>query len=109
MAGLTTKHVSRVDAELANGADVNVTGTTSTPAGAKLGEIAKATGVRAAVRMMHRYAYVGADLQDLSGIEPAAIGRVTTMANAYFANGDAKPRSPPLLRRRTASWSRKRR
>ena len=40
--------------------------------------------------MMHRYAYVGADLQDLYGIEPTAIGRVTTMANAYFANGDAK-------------------
>ena len=68
----------------------NVTGTTSTPAGAKLGEIAKATGVRAAVRMMHRYAYVGADLQDPYGIEPTSIGRVTTMANAYFANGDAK-------------------
>jgi len=81
---------ARVDAELTNGADVNVTGTTSSPAGAKLGEIAKATGVRAAVRMMHRYAYVGADLQDLYGIEPTAIGRVTTMANAYFANGDAK-------------------
>ena len=39
---------------------------------------------------MHRYAYVGADLQDLYGIEPTAIGRVTTMANVYFANGDAK-------------------
>ena len=39
---------------------------------------------------MHRYAYVGADLQDLYGINPNAIGGATTMANAYFANGDAK-------------------
>ena len=100
---------ARVDAELTNGADVNVTGTTSSPAGAKLGEIAKATGVRAAARMMHRYAYVGADLQDLYGIEPTAIGRVTTMANAYFAMETRRPRSPPLLRRRTASSFRKRR
>ena len=39
---------------------------------------------------MHRYAYVGADLQDLYGIDPRSIGKATTMANAYFNNRDAE-------------------
>lgn len=80
---------TRVDAELTNGADVNVTGTTANPAGARLAEIRSASGVTAAEPMMHRYAYVGNDLQDIYGIDPATIGRATTIANAYFANADA--------------------
>jgi putative ABC transport system permease protein len=39
--------------------------------------------------MQHRYAYVGADLQDLYGVDPASIGKATTIANSYFSNGDA--------------------
>jgi putative ABC transport system permease protein len=80
---------ARVDAELSNGADVNVTGATANPAGAELEKMLATPGVLAAVPMMHRYAYVGADLQDIYGIDPGAIGRATTMANPYFANGDA--------------------
>jgi len=80
---------ARVDAELSNGADVNVTGATASPAGAELEKILATPGVLAAVPMMHRYAYVGADLQDVYGIDPGAIGRATTMADAYFANDDA--------------------
>ena len=80
---------SRVDAELTNGADINVTGTTADPAGARLTDIRGAPGIAAAEPMMHRYAYVGNDLQDLFGIDPATIGRATTIADAYFANGDA--------------------
>ena len=38
---------------------------------------------------MHRFAYVGADLQDMFGINPATIGKLTTISNAYFANHDA--------------------
>src|SRR5271166_5652033 len=80
---------ARADAELSNGADVNVTGATANPAGAELEKILATPGVLAAVPIMHRYAYVGADLQDIYGIDPGAIGRATTMANPYFANGDA--------------------
>lgn len=80
---------ARVDAELTNGADVTVTGTTADPAGAKLGELASLPGVRGAQAMQHRFAYVGTDLQDLYGIDPQSIGSATSMANAYFANGDA--------------------
>ena len=80
---------TRVDAELTNGADVNVTGTAADPAGARLSDIRTTPGVDAAEAMMHRYAYVGNDLQDLYGIDASTIGRATTIANAYFANGDA--------------------
>jgi putative ABC transport system permease protein len=80
---------SRVDAELTNGADVTLTGTTSHPAGELLSELKAVAGVVAAEPMMHRFAYVGADLQDMFGINPAKIGKLTTISNAYFANHDA--------------------
>jgi putative ABC transport system permease protein len=81
---------ARIDAELTNGADVTVTGTSSAPAGPALEKLAALAGVIAAVPMQHRFAYVGTDLQDLYGIDPATIGQSATMSNAYFGNGDAK-------------------
>jgi len=80
---------SRVDAELTNGADVTVIGTPAHPAGALLRQLQAVPGVAAAEPMMHRFAYVGADLQDMFGINPAHISKVTTISNAYFANHDA--------------------
>ncbi len=81
---------ARVDATLTNGADVTVTGTTASPPGALLAQLRALPGVNAAQSMQHRYAYVGNDVQDLYGIDPATIGQATTMANAYFANNDAR-------------------
>jgi putative ABC transport system permease protein len=86
---LTYDQQAHVDAELTNGADINVTGSTADPAGSKLMQIRNASGISAAEPMMHRYAYVGNDLQDIYGIDPQAIGRATTIVNAYFANRDA--------------------
>jgi putative ABC transport system permease protein len=40
--------------------------------------------------MQHRFAYVGTDLQDLYGIDPATIGKATAMSDAYFAGGNAR-------------------
>ncbi len=80
---------ARVDAELTNGADVTVTGSTGAPAGLRLAEIRKLPGVAAAQGMMHRFTYVGSDLQDMYGIDPAHIGEATRMSNAYFAGGSA--------------------
>jgi putative ABC transport system permease protein len=80
---------SRVDAELTNGADVTLTGTTSHPAAALLSELRAISGVATAEPMMHRFAYVGADLQDMFGINPTTISKLTTISNAYFANHDA--------------------
>jgi putative ABC transport system permease protein len=80
---------SRIDAELTNGADVTATGVTTHPAGERLAQLADLPGVVAAEPMMHRFAYVGSDLQDLYGIDPHTIGRATTMSNAYFGHRNA--------------------
>ncbi len=81
---------SRVDAELTNGSDVTVTGSTATPAGPLLPRLAALPGVVAAEPMIHRYAYVGADLQDIFGVDPATVGRATPLPDAYFAGGTAR-------------------
>ena len=79
-----------VDAQLTNGADVTVTGTSAAPAGAFIDTIRRTPGVAAVEPMQHRFAYVGKDLQDLYGVDPARIANATSIADAYFANGDAK-------------------
>lgn len=80
---------SRVDAELTNGADVTVTGTTDAPPSRMLPRLRALPGVAAAAPMQHRYAFVGNDLQDLFGIDPRTIGDATPMSNAFFGGGDA--------------------
>jgi putative ABC transport system permease protein len=81
---------SQVDAQLTNGSDVTVTGTTSSPPGGKLAALRALPGAAAVQPMQHRLAYVGNDLQDFYGINPKEIGTATSMSDAYFANGDAK-------------------
>lgn len=78
---------ARVDAELTNGSDVTVFGTTANPAGAHIKALETLSGVVAAEPMQHRFAYVGSDLQDIYGIDPNTIGRATSLANAYFSGG----------------------
>jgi putative ABC transport system permease protein len=81
---------SRVDAQLSNGADVTVATTAATGLPAGLADAVETLpGVAAVQPMQHRFAYVGNDLQDLYGIDPATIGQATSMSNAFFANGDA--------------------
>ena len=52
--------------------------------------------------MQHRFAYVGSDLQDLYGIDPAGIGAATTLSDAYFGNGSAAATLATLARH--AGW-----
>ncbi|MDQ2663831.1 MAG: FtsX-like permease family protein [Candidatus Eremiobacteraeota bacterium] len=80
---------SRVDAELTIGADVAVTALSGPPPSQKLAALRGIPDVVAAEPMQHRFAFVGNDLQDLFGIDPARIGNVTPMSNAFFGNGDA--------------------
>lgn len=80
---------AHVDAELTNGADVTVFGTTANPAGAKFDLLAAVPGVAGIQPMQHRFAYVGADLQDLYGIDPKSIGKATTLSDAYFSGGSS--------------------
>ncbi|MBY5440096.1 FtsX-like permease family protein [Rhizobium leguminosarum] len=89
---------ARVDAELTNGADVTVTGTSAEPASRALDRLSKLPGVLAVQPMQHRYAYVGTDLQDLYGIDPTRIGTATPMSDAYFANGAAQATLAELAR-----------
>jgi putative ABC transport system permease protein len=90
---------NRVDAVLTNGADVTVTGPTTSPPGSKLAGLTAMPGVAAAQPMQHRFAYVGSDLQDLYGIDPMHIGEATTMSNAYFAGGNARATLAALAQR----------
>ena len=86
----TYAHQARVDAQLTNGADV--TATTTAAGGLPAGLPAAARripGVVAAQPIQHRFAYVGTDLQDLYGVDPATVGQATTISDAYFAGGDA--------------------
>jgi putative ABC transport system permease protein len=81
---------SRVDAQLSNGADVTVS--TAAASGLPAGitdAVARLPGVGAVQPMQHRFAYVGNDLQDLYGVNPATIGQATSMSDAFFANGSA--------------------
>ena len=81
---------AEVDAQLTNGADVTVTespGTTVVAGDAS--RLAAVPGVKAVQPMLHRFAYVGSDLQDLYGVDPSTIGSATTLQDPYFQGGTA--------------------
>ncbi|MES0157859.1 ABC transporter permease [Mesorhizobium sp. M0018] len=80
---------ARIDAELTNGSDVTVFGTSGRPAGTHLAALAALPEAAAAEPMQHRFAYVGADLQDLYGIDPMRIERATSLSDAYFSGASA--------------------
>lgn len=80
---------ARIDAELTNGSDVTVFGTGDKPAGKHLAALSALPEAAAAEPMQHRFAYVGADLQDLYGIDPSRIEHATNLSDAYFSGGSA--------------------
>lgn len=81
---------SAIDAQLTNGADVTVTGQSVAPPSLELARLREIPGVINVQPMLHRFAYVGNDLQDLYGIDPTKIGGATPMSNAFFGNANAK-------------------
>ncbi|MFF1688359.1 MULTISPECIES: FtsX-like permease family protein [unclassified Streptomyces] len=86
----TYKQQAQVDAQLTNGADVTVTQSPGVSVGRDAGRSLKVAGVRHVEPVQHRFAYVGADLQDLYGVNPASIASATSLQDAYFAGGTAK-------------------
>jgi putative ABC transport system permease protein len=86
----TYQQQAEVDARLSNGADVTVTESAGAHVGpqgaARLGRI---SGVKSVEPLQHRFAYVGADLQDLYGVQPATIPAAGKLQNAWFAGGTA--------------------
>jgi putative ABC transport system permease protein len=89
-----------IDAQLTLGADVTAT----TPPGVAsqrdlAAKIAALPGVAATSAVDHSYAYVGPDLQDTYGIDPATIGQATTLRDSYFLGGSAQAMLDRLSRR----------
>ncbi|MEY2554316.1 MAG: putative transport system permease protein, partial [Ilumatobacteraceae bacterium] len=81
-----------VDAVLSNGADVTVStspGTTVSPASPMATAIQATSGVRHVEPIQHRFAYVGADLQDLYGVKTSTIVSAGRLQDAYFVGGSA--------------------
>ena len=87
---VTYRAQAEADAQLTNGADVTVTESPGAAVGpgfaARLGAI---PGVRRVEPLQHRFAYVGADLQDLFGVQPSTIRSVTALQDSYFSGGSA--------------------
>lgn len=73
-----------LDVALTVGADVAVTEPpgSAVPPGAAV-ELETGPGVRAVEPLQHRFAYVGPDLQDLYGIDPATIGRAAPLQDSF--------------------------
>ncbi|MDJ0383536.1 ABC transporter permease [Streptomyces sp. G-G2] len=87
----TYRHQAEVDAQLTNGADVTVTQPPGAAGGPAAGRaLAAVPGVRRVEPLQHRFAYVGSDLQDLYGVNPATITSATALQDTYFAGGSAR-------------------
>ncbi|MDQ1619098.1 MAG: putative transport system permease protein, partial [Actinomycetota bacterium] len=86
----TYRQQAEVDARLTAGADVTVTESPGVRVGPdQTARLAHVTGVRHVEPVQHRFAYVGSDLQDLYGVQPATIGSATSLQDAYFQGGSA--------------------
>ncbi len=82
---------ANVDAQLTLGADITATAPPGVTAQRNLqAKIANVPGVQATTAVDHSYAYVGPDLQDTFGIDPATIGRATTLRDSYFIGAGAQ-------------------
>jgi putative ABC transport system permease protein len=79
-----------VDARLTNGADVTVTESPGARVGPSEGtRLTHVPGVASVEPLQHRFAYVGADLQDLYGVRPQTIGSAGKLQNSWFQGGTA--------------------
>jgi len=86
----TYRQQAEADAQLTNGADVTVTPAPGIHTGpGEAAALAATPGVRRVEPIQHRFAYVGADLQDLYGVRPGSIATATALQDAYFQGGSA--------------------
>ena len=86
----TYRQQAEADAQLTNGADVTVIPTPGNHAApGQAGALAAIPGVHRVEPIQHRFAYVGASLQDLYGVRPDTITTATALQDAYFQGGSA--------------------
>ncbi|MFN8175264.1 MAG: ABC transporter permease [Solirubrobacteraceae bacterium] len=95
----TYRQQAEADARLSNGADVTVAespGTGVGPGGAS--RLRRVAGVASVEPLQHRFAYVGADLQDLYGVRPRTIGAAGKLQDGWFQGGGAAQLMAKLAR-----------
>ncbi|HEU0317465.1 MAG TPA: hypothetical protein VFR49_09055, partial [Solirubrobacteraceae bacterium] len=82
---------AEADARLSNGADVAVTESpgVSVGPGQGIAQLRRIPGVGQVEPLQHRYAYIGADLQDLLGVRPATITSAGKLQDGWFQGGSA--------------------
>jgi putative ABC transport system permease protein len=86
----TYRQQAEVDALLTNGADVTVTVAPGEPANPDTqARLAGLPGVTTVEPIQHRFAYLGADLQDLYGVHPGTINHATALQDSYFPGAKA--------------------
>jgi len=96
----TYRRQAEADARLSNGADVTVAESPGTSVGPAAGtRLRRVPGVASVEPLQHRFAYVGADLQDLYGVRPATIGAAGKLQDGWFAGGSAAALMKSLARR----------
>ena len=98
----TYRQQAGVDAVLTNGADVTVTTSPGVHVAAHAPEadaIARTAGVRHVEPLQHRFAYVGADLQDIYGVVPSTILDAGRLQDAYFTGQGASATMATLASR----------
>jgi putative ABC transport system permease protein len=84
----TYQRQAEFDAVLSNGAMVTVIEPAGSSARAtQATEFEKVHGVLSATPLLHRFAYVGKDLQDLYGIDAKTIARGAKLQDSYFRGG----------------------
>jgi putative ABC transport system permease protein len=82
---------ANIDAQLTLGADVTAAAAPGVAAKQDLpARIARVPGVRATTGVEHSYAYIGPDLQDTYGIDPATFTKATTLRDSYFLDTTAR-------------------
>ncbi len=100
----TYQQQAEVDAILSNGADVSVI---ESPGAALPADVvtrlANLPGVRKLTPLMHRFSYVGNDLQDIYGVDPATIVKEGRLQDAYFNGGTARGLMDVLAKRPDAA------
>src|SRR5207302_8549444 len=80
----------RLDAQLTLGAAVVATAPPGAVTRHALAQrVARIHGVAGVSALDHAYAYVGPDLQDTFGVDPATLRRGTTLRDSYFLGGTA--------------------
>ncbi|MCW2803291.1 MAG: hypothetical protein JWN06_1508 [Propionibacteriaceae bacterium] len=81
---------AEVDARLTTGSDIAVNQTPGAKLPAAAGrQIASVAGVASVEPLLHRFAYVGSDLQDIYGVRPGTVGAATRLQDSYFSGGTA--------------------